>query len=88
MLGFASNLILKLAVLCSKKRVFYYPEFQTKIVKFKGIDVRIPVDAEKHLLLMYGHGWRIPIKDDVAGKEFVIKEERHRKHYRLPEVEI
>lgn len=81
--GIVSNAILKLGVILSQKRVFYYPHVITKKVKFYDLDVRVPVDPEKHLLLMYGKTWRTPRTDDVAGTENIWKRKGKTIYYKL-----
>jgi len=81
--GIVSNTILKLGVMLSQKRVFYYPHVKTKKVKFYDLDVRVPIDPEKHLLLIYGKTWNTPRTDDVAGTENIWKVKGKTRYYKL-----
>lgn len=53
----------KVDIELSDKRMFIFPEIKTKLVDFYDFKVRIPEDAKKHLLLIYGINWEKPDKN-------------------------
>ena len=57
----------QLDYLFSNKRMMIFPSIETKKVLFLGINVRIPIKAEQHLLLNYGSNWKTPVKGFVLG---------------------
>jgi len=71
-----SGILLKLDVTFATKRRFIFKKVKTAYTQFYGIDVKIPEDAEDHLLLAYGKKWRIPDKKArTSGEEFEIEKE-------------
>lgn len=48
-------------------RVWYFPDdITTKIINFKGVEVKVPVNSEGLLEFEYGKGWHSPVKNWTA----------------------
>jgi len=82
------NIFSKTAIFFSNKRIFIYPRIKVKDAIFYTIGVKIPANPENHLRLMYGDTWRTPTKEDIAGKQFIIEQQKKLTIYKLPDKRV
>jgi len=72
MLRIIHNIFYNIDFAFSIDRTLLFNDFKTVKVKFYDMEVRIPDNAEEHLLVNYGKNWRTPMKvSQHGGDEFV-----------------